>query len=354
MIPDSANLAGYNKIGATKSNQLTFTATTSLFMEWTLAMPHDFSLTAGLGYSCMSLRLNNRMNPPTSAAPSVYNAEYNNLFAPHVALNKVVAKELSLYAAFGMGYRAPTSSAIYIPATGTVNTALKPETGKQVELGTKGVLLHNKLAYQLAAFYTRFSDKMTNIAVPLNGTTTAYTYTANAGSQNDAGIELQASYAAYRSAHGFISSVVPFGNLTYSHFRYKGFQFQSLNSTGDALIADYDGMAVAGVAPFTANAGMDFMTRLGVYGNLNYNYRDAMPITSDGANNTKAYSLWNAQLGYRNTLLNKPINLDVFFGLNNMTNTQYYNMVFLNQLPDAYMPAPKRNYYVGVNVRYGF
>jgi iron complex outermembrane receptor protein len=38
MVPDSGNLAGYNRVGAERSNQATITATTSVFTEWTLAL----------------------------------------------------------------------------------------------------------------------------------------------------------------------------------------------------------------------------------------------------------------------------------------------------------------------------
>ncbi|MEI9957150.1 MAG: hypothetical protein WDM90_12810 [Ferruginibacter sp.] len=48
---------------------------------------------------------------------------------------------------------------------------------------------------------------------------------------------------------------------------------------------------------------------------------------------------------------NKPskhFDIDAFFGVNNITNTQYPMMVFINQLPDAYMAGPlKANVYGG-------
>ena len=60
MISDSNNLTGYNRIGAMRSNQYTTSSTSSLFTEWTLNMPQDFSLTAGVGYSRMNINLNDR------------------------------------------------------------------------------------------------------------------------------------------------------------------------------------------------------------------------------------------------------------------------------------------------------
>ncbi len=95
-------------------------------------------------------------------------------------------------------------------------------------------------------------------------------------------------------------------------------------------------------------------TKIGIYANATYSYRDAMYFTSDEANRTTAFNLLNAKLGY-NTALLDHFSLDLYAGVNNITGTQHYNMVFLNQLPDAYIPAPSEaNYYGGVNLKYTF
>jgi iron complex outermembrane receptor protein len=79
-----------------------------------------------------------------------------------------------------------------------------------------------------------------------------------------------------------------------------------------------------------------------------------MPISSDGVNNTTSYHLLNAKLGFQNAVCSH-VDLDLFFGINNITVTQYPYMVFVNQLPDAYLPAPyKANYFGGASVKYNF
>jgi iron complex outermembrane receptor protein len=111
---------------------------------------------------------------------------------------------------------------------------------------------------------------------------------------------------------------------------------------------------VAGVPPTTFNAGIDFATHPGLYANMTFNYRGAIYYTSDNLNQTKAYQLLNAKIGYQHVFA-KHIGIDLYFGVNNITSTQYYNMIFLNQLPDTYLPAPnKANYFGGLNVKYIF
>ena len=216
MIANPADANAYWIIGTMRSNQSTLTGTSSLFTEWTLSLPKDVSITGGLGMSNMSIELNDKFYVAGSTNPTKYATKYTGMLSPHLAINKVFSKQFSVYASYSKGYKAPVSSYFFIPATGKLNTDLKPEIGNQFEIGTKGNLINDKLNYQLAFFDATFSDKMTAIAVPLNGstTTTAYSYVANGGKQHDKGIEFLLKYKAVESATGFIATVEPYSILT--------------------------------------------------------------------------------------------------------------------------------------------
>jgi iron complex outermembrane receptor protein len=284
------------------------------------------------------------------------------MVSPHFALNKVFNKHFSAYFSYSKGYKAPVSSYFYLPfvaaaptSTGVINQGLKPEIANQFEIGTKGTLHNDRLSYQLAYFDAIFSNKMTAINV-LNtaGTSTLYTYVANSGKQNDQGIEGVVKYTAYKSDKGFIASVQPFVNFTYSNFKYKDYSFHYKGKILIDSVVNYDGKAVAGVAKFTGNFGVDVIANNGLYFSTIYSYKDGFPISSDGLNNTTSYSLWNAKLGFK-TSLSKHFDIDAFFGINDITNTRYPIMVFINQLPDAYMAGPtKSNYFGGANLKYNF
>lgn len=357
MVANPADPNAYWIIGAMRSNQYTISGTTSLFTEWTLALPKDFSVTAGLGISNMSIELNDRFYVSGSTQPTQYATQYKGMASPHFAINKVFSKAVSVYASYSKGYKAPVSAYFFIPATGKLNTGLKPEIGNQFETGSKGVVLNNKLNYQLALFNAVFSDKMTAIAVPLNGSTvtTAYTFVANSGKQDHKGMELLLKYNAVENGKKFFTTVQPFANLTYSDFRYVGFSYQTLNAARTAaVIADYDGKPVAGVAKWMGNIGIDVSTKPGAYGTISWLYKDGMPISSDGANNTTSYMLLNAKAGYRSSI-SAHMDMDLSVGINNITNTQYPLMVFVNQLPDAYLPAPlAANIFGSVSFKYNF
>ncbi|HET7360446.1 MAG TPA: TonB-dependent receptor, partial [Salinimicrobium sp.] len=353
MVPDSTNLDGYNVIGNVRSNTIANTNNWFYFTQWTLAMPHGFSATAGLGVNNTNISLENRLNMEGENAS--YEAGYHNLISPHFALNKVFNEHLSLYASYSKAYRTPVSSNIVIGATGELNTDLRPEEGEQFQIGSKGDLLGGKLQYQMALFRAEFSNKMTSVAVALDSVTTAYTYLANSGGQIDKGLELLVKYRAYHSDVTFLENLHFWGNFTYSNFNYDDFGYQSIPRGETEVITEiYDGKAVAGVSPVKANVGMDFSTNNGFFGNIYYSYKDAMPITSNGKFSTEAFSLLNAKIGFHTHFLDH-FDLELFAGAKNILENQYYTMVFINQLPDAYIPGPTGiNIYEGIDLRYVF
>ena len=351
-------------------------STTSLFSEWTLAMPHDLSITGGIGWSNMKITLDDRFYVLNK--PSHYDTTYNGMVSPHIAINKVFSKKFSAYISYNRAFKAPVSSYFFIPYTtalgpnsGIINSHLKPETGDQYEIGTKGELLNSRLIYQLAFFDAIFSNKMTTIAVPNPAATTSlYTYVVNGGKQDDRGMEALVKYTAYQSDNGFFKAVTPFSNLTYSAFKYKNFVFQSAGKTvtmplkDSVLNFDYSNHDVVGVPKWVANLGVDVTTKPGIYVNFTYFYKDAMPTTSLGTIDGNAtgplavpyhvssYSLLNAKIGFQRSLSSR-FDLNAYFGINNIANTKYPIMVFINQYPDTYLAGPiKANYFGGINLKY--
>lgn len=343
------------------SNFATVSKTMSLFTEWTLGLPNDISLTAGIGTSNMGITLNDRFNAALPTRPSKFDTTYKSMVSPHFAINKVFNKKISLYASYSKGYKAPVSSYFYIttpavtvpatPATGRVNSVLKPEIGNQFEVGSKGQLLNDNLTYELAYFNAVFSNKMTAVSVvsPASPNTTLFSYMVNGGKQKHNGIEALLKYNINNQS--FFSAIRPFANITYADFKY-GNNFTIQKSV--VATEDYSGKEVAGVSKIVANVGVDILVKHGFYATASYNYKDRMPITSMNDLYATSYNLLNAKIGYQKSL-GEHLDLNVYFGSTNLTNQKYYLMVFVNQIPDAFMPAPMNaNVYGGLNIKYNF
>jgi len=365
----------YYVINAITSNVSFLTQPTSFFTEWTLILPKDLSVSAGVGYSSQKISLDDRFRAITTTYPGHFQTTYKNMWSPHVAVNKVFSKKISAYASYSKGYKAPVSSYFFVvtpvvgatPASGFVNQGLKPEYGDQFEIGTKGSVLKDRLSYQLALFSLKFTNKMTAISVPLNATTTAYSYVVNGSDQKHKGLEATLRYAIVNNPQGLFTNVTPFINFTYSDFKY-GDNFTLVTGSTVALrdTIDYSGKRVYGVPKVMNALGIDVATRLGIYANLVHIYKDGVTIgtlrtSASGANpkvfttyQSSSYSLLNGKIGFKRNLSNH-FALDVFFGVDNITKTKYPLMIFVNQLADAYIPAPpKAVVYGGLNVKYNF
>ena len=263
--------------------------------------------------------------------------------APHFSINKVIRKKISLFANYSVGFKPPVSSYFYItvpavattpptPASGSLNEKLQPEKGTQIEFGARGEILQNKLSFEVIRFHTLFRNKMTAIAVssPLSPNTTLYSYMVNGGTQIHNGLELTIKYTAYESSWGALRMLRPFFNLTSNQFTYGDNFIIEKSAT---LKEDYSHKAVAAVAKYVVNAGIDFVFNKGLSGNLTYNYRDKMPITSLNDFYTQSFHLLNAKLSYRKDI-GQHVQLDLSYGINNITGTKHFLMVFANQLPE--------------------
>ncbi|ANO47734.1 TonB-dependent receptor [Flavobacterium columnare] len=370
------NAEGYNTIGVLRSNLYVLSKTNSVFTEWTFNMPYDFALTAGISSNYMRIDSNDRFpyiynpsgNPQVTqnSKPLNFNVSYKDMYSPKVAISKVFYKSVSVYASYNKAYKAPVSGYLFIPEINQVNSNLRPEIGEQWEVGTKGKLLEGRLGFELAAFRTNFKDKMSTVSVtdPAN-TTKLYTYMINGGSQLHKGVEGNLKFEMIKTTNGFLKSFAPFVNGTYSDFTYPEYKF-SRTTTGANIaqnVYDFSGLSVLGTPKWVANAGVDFLTKLGIYGNVTFNHRGTanfgyVPVDRTNPNlqiaTADKYNLLHAKLGLKINVINH-LDLDVFSGVNNITNVQYYQMVFVNQMPDAYIPAPlNATFFGGLNVKYTF
>jgi iron complex outermembrane receptor protein len=316
-------------------------------------LPAEFSAVAGASlnfiYYSISDRLANSANPTHLDASGVKN--FDPVITPRIALQKSFGPDLSLYAQVSRGYSPPTIANVVVPQTGEVNTDLKPESGTLFEVGSKGLLFGRRLAYEVALFDMRITDKLTSQAVTSPTGTVLYTITTNAGNQTNLGLEASLKYAFVRSAGAPLSLLQAFAGYAYSHFRYDDFKSDNNNN---AQTINYDGKKVVGVPNHIYDAGIDIASGVGLYANTTLQVVGAMPLTFDNAHNAKGYWLLNAKAGYKVDLPAR-FTLDAFLGMKNITDETWYTLVFLNASyagppPNIYLPGWGRTLYGGINV----
>lgn len=330
-------------LGGPRSDLETHTMQSSVFTQWDLGLPRDFTLTAGTSLNFIEYAIDDRLANtanPTHADVSGRQV-YDPVLTPRVALRKGFGGDMSVWASVSQGFTPSTTGDAVIAATGEANTGLKPERGTQFEIGTSGLVFDKRLMYQVALFDLRVSDKLTSQSVFDAGGSQLYAYTVNAGDQSNKGAEVALSYALIDGGGSMLTSLRPYLTYAYSDFTFTDFKSDNNNNAGTV---DYSGNTVPGVPKNLYTLGLDAVSRPGLYGNASVEHMDAMPITNDNAHSAPAYSVVNAKLGYRRDV-GQGVTLDAFVGGNNLTGSLYYTMVFLNANfsgapPKIYLPGP--------------
>ncbi len=363
MVTDSFNKDGYNIIGNARSNQYAVSNTYTIFNEWKFILPMNFNVVAGISYSNLDIKLFDRFYSATNNTPSNPNSKkkpesYHNSYdivSPRIAINKIITDNFNVFINYSSSGKAPVSSYFFIPVTGEVIRNLKPEYASQIELGLNVLSFKNKLSVNLNIYNTHYKDKMTTIAVPnASNTATSYVYVVNGGEQIHNGVEFIAKYKVLENK-SIVKNLQLFGNLNITDYKYGTFKFQQLSSDRLSVVeSDFSNKIVPGNAAYMYNLGFDFNTTFGLYGNLTYSYRDKVFITSDNSLIAKENLFLNSKLGY-NKSIGKHLNADVSIAFINMTSNKNYVMVFVNQLPDAYIPAiPDLNLVGNLRLSYSF
>ncbi|HEY4109460.1 TonB-dependent receptor [Puia sp.] len=300
----------------------------NLFTEWKFSLPSQFILTAGgsLDFTEYAITdmLANTANP--THANQSGDKSFTPVFMPRISLLKLVNEHLSLYADVSRGYTPPPTADVINAVLGTANKSLKPESGIQYEIGSKGDLADGRLSYQLALFDLDVHNKIVAQQVPASGSTPTYTTFVNAGEQQNLGAELSLSYAILNNPNAGISLLRPFVTYTYSDFKYKNFYS---DNNHNAATLNFSDNKVAGVAPSVVNVGIDLQTKMGFYAYLTYRHVDAVPYTFDNKNYARAFDLVNGKVGYRSQLGNH-FSVDLYAGVDNLTNSTYYSFLFFS------------------------
>ena len=289
-----------------------------LFTEWSFALQGQVTVTVGASlnkneFGIRNMLKNNQVNDTTQLEVKAFNP----IFTPRISISKVFSNSVSVYASVSSGYTPPLLSDA-IASDGTVNLSLTPERAVQYEIGTKGNILNNKLAYQLALFDLENSNKL------VSQTSNAVTFTTNAGKQRNEGLELSLNYLAVDNKDQTFSLLRPWLSYTYSDFKYIDFKSNNNNNAGTV---DFSGNYVARVPKNMLSAGFDLETNLGFYLYGTYRYVDKVPVTFDNSTYVKAYNLLNAKVGFKSQL-NDNFNLNIFTGGDNLLSSTYYSFLF--------------------------
>ncbi|AUP81551.1 TonB-dependent receptor [Flavivirga eckloniae] len=336
-FPDGTGSVEGNSLSNFKEKRNYYNA----FFETIYELSEKTTLTIGLNLNQTSYQLKDRF-PITENNPDQSGSfTFKHILSPKFGISYLVTKNINVYSSISHGFSPITLNEALLP-DGQINTNLKPETGWNYEIGTRGTIINDRLQFNLALY--RLAIK--NLLVSRRTAQDEF-IGINAGSTEHNGLELALNYQWLQKD---ILTINSFANYTLNHFKFKKF------IDGEN---DFSGNDLTGVPSDVFNAGVDVESSFGIYGNINFQYVSDMPITDSNDLYSDNYSLTNLKMGY-NTFLNKKLNLNIFFGINNIFDKAYASQILINasgfngNAPRYYYPGNPVNYYTGIHINYTF
>lgn len=313
----------------------------NLFLETNYELSKNTSLEFGLNYNKTIYELTDNFiaseaNPDQSGA-----YRFRHILSPKIGFSFLATNEISLYSTVSHGF-SPISLAETLLPNGQINTNLKPETGWNYEIGTRGTLFQNKLQFNVALYRL----DIRNLVVSRRVANDQY-IGINAGQTRHDGFEIGLNYSWVDTKQLDLKTFI---NGTFNHFKFKEF------IDGDN---DFSGNDLTGVPSELLNAGIDFTTEFGVYGSVNYQQIGSQPMSDSNHFYSDSYGLTNLKIGYKTQVL-EQLKMNIFIGVDNVFEESYASQILINargfggNAPRYYYPGVPINYYTGIAINYIF
>lgn len=261
------------------------------------------------------------------------------IFSPRLGINYSPVANWSVYASAGHGFSMPSPEETLLPA-GDVNPDIRHEEGWQAEIGSR-FSTGNRFAMDATLYWI----DLNNLLVTKRLTEDIFTG-INAGKTRHYGFELM--------IHGKLLNRQHFPGKVYADLSYTNTLSKFISFTDDEI--SYDGNALPGIPDQVMFLKMLWnpVGELEIIPDIRYVGRqflnDANTLKADG------YLIANVKIQAGISLKNGRLNL--YAGINNLTDKLYPSMVLVNAQafgtaePRYYYPGLPRNYYMGVSYRY--
>jgi len=314
--------------GALTTDQDEDVTTTGLYLQDVLELSAKASLTLGARFDDVDYRVSDRTGSGGSGQRSFQR------FSPVAGINWAVREAASLYANISGSCDPPATTELANPYGPTgFNPDIDSQTATNYEVGVKG-LQSGRLRYELALFHIAVRDEI----VPYELEGSGQSFFQNAGRSTHDGLE---AALAVELLPGLT------GTATYT---WSDFKFDSFRGPGGAV---YDGNRIPGIPNQLFNLDLSWTHPSGLFAGWDVLYVGRFYADNANEVETEAYTVSSLRAGYRWT--GGHWYFEPFVGVNNLLDKKYMDNIRLNaSFGRYYEPAPTRNVYAGMSLRYGF
>jgi len=326
-------------LGALSLDQNEKVTSAGYFVRNEFSLLDQLELTLGARYDDISFEVNDHFLANTTGDDSSQ-VDFNEL-SPMGGLLWSPVESLNLYTNVSTSFETPTTTEFTNPGGGGFNPALKPQTATNYELGAKGLVdtHYGSIRYDLAVFHIDSKDEL--IGRDVNGRG----FFVNAGSTNRNGVETSFTYQP-----SFIRGLTWTSSYTYSDFTFD--QFRSNDTAVCSLTGGIcDGKDIPGVPRHQFYTELSYVHPSGWYWSWDLLHVGRFFADNENQVAISAYQVANLRLGY--TGHKGDVEFTPFIGINNLFGQEYFGNVRLNaSFGRYYEPAPGRNIFAGITLRY--
>lgn len=263
------------------------------------------------------------------------------IFSPRIGINFTLNPAVALYGSAGHGYSLPSPEETLLPG-GDVNPNLEPEQGMQYETGIRLNLFHQKAWLDGTLYWI----ELNNLLVTKRVAEDIFTG-INAGKTRHQGFELTFLHFFFNLNHfpGKLTSL-----LSYTLSSNKFIEFTDDGNS-------YDGNHLPGIPNQTVQQQFTWNPVEQIELTTQLYFAGEQYLNDLNAEKYESYLLGNLKLSAE--ILNSATStLQVFTGINNLTDNHYASMLIVNAKgfggsePRYYYPGLPRNFFLGIQYRF--
>jgi iron complex outermembrane receptor protein len=300
---------------------------TGLYVQGRYELSDDLSMSAGLRYDEVTFDIGDNFLTDGDDSGEIDFEE----ISPSVGLNFAFGEHI-LFGSFSRSFETPTTTELANPDSGGgFNQSLDAQVADNYEVGIKGE--RNGAYYELAVFHIDLTDELVPFELP---TMPGRTFYSNAGKSERNGVETALSW---QHESGFGADL----SYTYSDFTFEDFVDESGN--------DIAGATLPGLPKHFGYAGVSYAGANGLLARLESVYSGKLYADNANATEVDSYVVTNLRASREfesGNWLVRP-----YIGVNNIFNERYFSNIRINAFGGRFFePAPDRNFYAGVVVRF--
>ena len=298
-----------------------------IYVQGTYAINEAWSVDAGLRYDDLQYTVTDRF---LSDGDDSGQRDFSEV-SPSVSIAYRTGSN-TVFASYSSSFETPTTTELANPdASGGFNQFINPQKADNFEFGLRGAA--QSLSYEFAIFQIDLENELVPFELAAFPGRTFY---SNAGDSSRTGVEMAMNWALGR---GFSADV----SYTWSEFEFDSF----IDDNGN----DFSGNQLPGIPEHFGYFGFHYESDRGLSATLESVFSGKLFANTANTVSVSGYAVTNFRMSHefaRDSWLFRP-----YLGINNIFDEKYNSNIRINAFGSRFFePAPTRNVYAGVVVRF--